>query len=225
MYINFLYVLIFIIDCVFIAMCHARWKEMKASKARAKATESEPTPTPSLAVPEDWTDTHTVQDSSILHCTPDTAFRFVGTPGNWPLWYPVTRYVVGMDGYDPLTPATVGCRVQEHVRFQLFRVVLLNFTFEWEFLKTDEPQRIVYRGRSLRWGGHSQIDYTFAPTDDGNGTKFRREMTYAQTNPLIRFMNWWYFGERFKEASSGGVHTLTGMMAAMERAEQHVPGT
>ncbi len=225
LYINFIYVLVFLVDCSFIWMCRKHYMALKASEARQER--GTPEPVLSDDVPADWKGTHTVQDKSVLDCTPETAFRFVGTPGNWPLWYPVTRSVVGIDGYDPTTPAKVGDVVQEHVEFRMLAIIVMKFTFEWEFLRAEDGRSIMYRGKSVNWGGHSQITYTFADAGPENPgfTRFERTMVYAQTNPLVKILNVIYFADRFAEASHEGVTRISALMKAMMGAEEHIPGT
>jgi uncharacterized protein YndB with AHSA1/START domain len=101
----------------------------------------------------------------------EQVFTFVTTPGNWPLWHPASRKVMGTTDHS-LNP---GAQVTEE--FQMFG---RQMSIVWTVRERVFPRRWVIDGVETS-GARSTIAYTMNP--EGSGTAYVRELTLTTPVP------------------------------------------
>lgn len=155
-----------------------------------------------LPLPRPWRDvTHIVNELTIAQ--PDTVvFDYVCTPANWPSWHPSSLAVAGAADH-PLLP---GEQVTE-----TFLVAGRRGQVVWTVVERTRPSVWMIRG-SIDGREAGAVRYTLAPAPQG--TRFRREFTYAAPNLLFTLTNRLLLRGRIEAESTEAVTRLRAVLEA-----------
>lgn len=159
-----------------------------------------------LPVPRAWRDvTHIVNQVTIAQ--PDAVvFDYVSTPANWPDWHPSSLAVTGAADH-PLLP---GEQVTE-----TFLVAGRRGKVVWTVVERSRPSVWMIQG-TIDGREAGTVRYTLAPTPQG--TRFRRDFSYAAPNLLFALTNRLLLRKRIEAESTEAVTRLRAVLEARKPA-------
>ena len=152
---------------------------------------------------------HVSRTITEITASPDVVFDYAATPNNWPEFWPLTLSVSGAVA----APLAQGDRCIEQARILGWRG-----SFHWQVVESARPSRLVMQGYSQQEGrlgalapeNQSQIAYTLTPST--TGTRFEREMTYADSNLLVKFADWVGFGREIDRLTAIAMRALQAIL-------------
>jgi uncharacterized protein YndB with AHSA1/START domain len=133
--------------------------------------------------------------STIISCPIEDVFDYVTTPANWPHWHPASRAVSG--------PADHSLMVGEEVTEE-FVAGGWEGSCVWRVTKRESPNLWAITTSTSQ----VRADITYRLTQEGEGTGFERELTYATSGLWFGILDFLLMRRRMNSESCTAIEQL-----------------